>query len=95
VAEQPGPVPGGLPTRVAEVTHALMEAWTTAGGSAPLTVAEICVYDSNALNVEYTRRALRQARTCGLTDGAGGLWFATSRAWEMRRELDDWFYGNG
>lgn len=80
-----------IPPRTAHAVHALMEAWTNAGGSGPLTTAEICEYDSEALTARDTAAALSQARRLGLADGARGLWFATDRAWEMRRVLEDRF----
>lgn len=78
-----------LPERTAQVVHALMEAWTAAEGSVPVTAAEVMVYDSEALTVQSTAAALTSARRLGLADGMDGLWFATNRAWEMRRELED------
>jgi hypothetical protein len=78
-----------LPRRIAEVTHALMEAWTQAGGSAPVTTHEVLEYDSRSLSSASTSSALRGAMRLRLADRAGrGLWFATSRAWELRREME-------
>jgi hypothetical protein len=82
----------GLPRRVAHVTHALMARWTDKDGSGPLTTAEICEYDSEALTAAHTAAALTRARQLGLASSAGpGLWFATDRAWEMRRALENRF----
>jgi hypothetical protein len=80
-----------LPKRVAEVTHALMEAWTQTGGSAPVTTHEVWEYDSRSLTLGSTSSALTRALRLGLADRAAprGLWFATSRAWEIRRELEN------
>jgi hypothetical protein len=78
-----------LSPRVAQVTRALMEAWANAGGSAPVTASEVCEYDAEALNAVQTGIALSHAKQCGLADGAGGLWFATERAWAMHRELEE------
>lgn len=78
-----------IPRRVAHVTHALMEAWTAVGGSAPVTTAEVCEYDSEALSARHTAAALCRARDHGLAGGTGGLWFATPRAWELRRILEE------
>lgn len=82
--------PADLPRRVAEVTHALMEAWTQAGGSVPVTTSEVMVYDWEALTLGSTSSALfRAMRRYRLADRAGhGLWFPTSGAWEMRNALD-------
>ncbi len=79
-----------IPARAAHVTHALMEAWTTCDGSGPLTAAEICEYENpvEAPTVKHTASALREAKALGLVDGVPGLWFATGRAWELRRELE-------
>ena len=68
-----------------------MESWTSAGGSAPLTTAEVCEYDSEALTARDTAAALVHARRLGLAGGGHGLWFATNQAWEMRRLLEDRF----
>jgi hypothetical protein len=67
------PPPAGLTRRVAEVTHALMEAQITSGGSVPLTAAEICVYDGQALTVAHTVQALHQAHDCGMVAHVGPL----------------------
>ncbi|MGH3121083.1 MAG: hypothetical protein ACRDND_08625 [Streptosporangiaceae bacterium] len=80
-----------IPDRAAHVTHALMEAWSAAGGSAPVTTAEVCEYDSEALTPRHTAAALIQARRLGLANGGRGLWFATDRAWAIRRVLEDRF----
>ena len=79
-----------LPKRVAQVTHALMEAWTQYGGSAPVTTHEVWEYDSRSLSLGSTSSALSRAMRLGLTDRAAprGLWVATERAWAMRRELE-------
>jgi hypothetical protein len=84
--------PRFLSPRVARVTHALMEAWAQAGGG-PLTAAEVCEYDSEALTPVQTGIALSRARERGLADGARGLWFATDQAWAMRRELEEHVLG--
>ena len=84
-----GPAPCGLPLRVAQVTHALMEAWTQAGGGL-VTTSEVMVYDENALTLGSTSGALFRAMSRGLVDRAGwGLWFPTSKAWELRRALEE------
>jgi hypothetical protein len=82
-----------LPLRTARVVYALMEAWTGSGGSAPVTSAEVCEYDSEALTIRHTSAALAQARRLGLADGCDDLWFATDRAWEMRRTIEDQVLG--
>lgn len=84
-----------LPRRVARVTHALMTTWTDAGGSAPVTAAEVCVYDSEALSVQSTGTALAYARKLRLADSAPGgpdgvrLWWPSDGAWELRRSLEE------
>jgi hypothetical protein len=85
-----------LPERVAQVVHALMEAWEQEGACAPVT-AEVCVYDSTALSVQSTAVALTQARRLGLVSSCPGpdgrrLWW-TDQAWEMRRALEDRLLG--
>ena len=79
-----------LPLRVAEVTHALMEAWTQAGGG-PITTHEVWEYDSRSLTLGATSSALTRALDLDLVDRAAprGLWFATTKAWEMRHQLED------
>jgi hypothetical protein len=78
-----------LSRRVAHSVHALMEAWTQAAGSGPLTAAEVVIYDGGALTSQHTAAGLAEARKLGLTDGRNGLWFATDRAWTLRRALED------
>ena len=88
------PDPASLPLRVAQVTHALMEAWTEAGGSVPVTTTEVMVYDAAALTLGSTSSALSRAMRHELADRAGhGLWFATSRAWAMRGALESLILG--
>jgi hypothetical protein len=77
-----------LSLRVAQVAHALMEASTNAGGG-PLTAAEVCEYDGEALSVHATAAALTHARRLRLADRFDGLWFPTNKAWELRRALED------
>lgn len=83
-----------LPRRVAHVAHALMMAWEEAGGSAPVTAAEVCIYDSEALSVQGTGRALACARKLRLADSAPGgplgvmLWWPADGAWKIRRALE-------
>ena len=78
-----------LPLRTAQALHALMARWRDAGGSAPITAAQVCEYDETALTVRHTAAALAHARRLGLADGYDGLWFATSAAWDMRKALED------
>lgn len=87
-------IPLDLPIRVAQVTHALMEAWSERHGNAPVKAAEVCIYDAWALTPRHTAAALAQARQHGLADGRGGLWFATDRAWEIRRALETLVLGD-
>jgi hypothetical protein len=82
-----------IPQRVAHVTHALMESWTNTGGCGPVTTAEVCEWDSEALTARNTASALVHARRLGLAGGGHGLWYATHRAWELRRALEDRFLG--
>lgn len=81
-----------LPKRVAHVTHALMEAWTQANGSCPVTTTEVMEYDAEALTLGSTSSALTRAMRYGLADRVGrGLWFATEQGWKLRRDLEDRF----
>jgi hypothetical protein len=85
-----------LPPRVAHVTHALMARWRDLGGNGPLTAAEVCEYDSEALSARATGTALAHARrfrlaSCVPGPDGNGLWWATDRAWEMRGALEDRF----
>jgi hypothetical protein len=48
-----------LPPRVAQVTHAPLEALTQAGGG-PLTAAEVMIYDENGLTVQTPRARARR-----------------------------------
>jgi len=79
----------GLPPRVAQVVHALLETLAQAGGG-PVAAAEVMIYDEQALTVQGTAAALTAALGLGLADGVGtGLWTATRRAREMRQALED------
>lgn len=81
-----------LPPRAAHVMHALMARWSDADGSGPLTAAEVCEYDIEALTVRHTAAALARARQFGLAELAGpGLWTATNRAWMMRAAIEERF----
>ena len=74
----------GLPPRVAQVVHALLETLTQAGGG-PVTAAEVMIYDEQALTVQAAAAALLMGLGLGLADRVGtGLWTATERAWERR-----------
>ena len=84
-----------LPPRVAHAVHALLARLRDASGG-PLTAAEVCEYDSEALSVVSTGVALGHARRYGLADSwpagrAGRVWTATRRAQDMRRDLEDRF----
>lgn len=80
-----------LPPRVAAVTHALMEAWSLL--ESPVTAAEVCEFDSDALDASVTYLALCTARRYGLALGDHGLWFASPAGWAMRRALEDRIVG--
>lgn len=86
-----------LPQRVAEVTHALMEASNAIGGGVPVTTYEVWQYDGRSLSLGATSSALTRAMRFRLADRAAprGLWMATNRAWEMRRALEDRILGAG
>jgi hypothetical protein len=83
--------PDDLPIRVAAAVHALMEASAEGG---PVTTAEVCELDADALRPEDTSAALSAARNRGLAVGAHGYWSATRAAWKMRRELEDLVTGD-
>lgn len=97
VPEAPARATGALPVRVAEVAHALMEAWTQSGGSVPVTTHEVWEYDTRSPCLGSTSSTLARAMRYGLADRAAprGLWIATNRAWEIRRELEDRVLGEG
>jgi hypothetical protein len=80
-----------LPLRVAEVTHALMEACRAIGGGVPVTTHEVWRYDERSLTLGATSSALTRAMKLRLADRAAprGLWMPTNAAWEMRRALED------
>lgn len=78
----------GLSDRVAEVTHALLEA-SSQHGSTPLRASEVMIYDARALSARATGVALSKARRHGLAHGWSGLWFPTELARDLRSALED------
>lgn len=75
--------------------HALLARARDAGGG-PLTAAEVCEYDSEAVSVVSTGAALAWARRYGLVDSwragrEGRVWSPSNRAAEMRWALEDRF----
>jgi hypothetical protein len=90
-ADPPAP-PAGLPRRVAEVTHALVEMQAITPGKPPMTATEICDYDAETASLDDTIQALAQACEHGLAVSVGHRWIPTPRAWQLRGELEEWFY---
>jgi hypothetical protein len=89
----------GLPDRVAQVTHALLEAshaHAQAGGACtPVRTSEVMIYDHEALTLGSTSSALARAMERRLADRWGwGLWSPTNAAWEMRRALEEAVLGD-
>lgn len=83
-----------LPRRLAHATHALMAAANVmeGNGPGPLTSAEVCVYDAEALSPRHTGAALREARKKGLVmyvPGGEGYWTPTNFALGYKREFED------
>jgi hypothetical protein len=78
-----------LPPRIAEVGLALVQAWTEAGGVAPVTTHHVWQHDSRALSVGATSSVLSRAVSFRLVRRAGrGQWSATDQVLEIRGELE-------
>ena len=84
--------PAGLTRRVAEVTVALLEAWTTSPPGWYPSIAEIHLYDSARVTVNGTEQALLEAAGQGLAADWGAGWQPTGKARELHPRLEEWFY---
>lgn len=79
---------GTMPRRVAHVTHALQIAVDERNGG-PVRPSEVMIYDREALTLGSTCSALRRAIDHGLVDrGARGLYFATTKAGDLKLALE-------
>lgn len=75
-----------LPRRVAHATHALISRGRDAG--MPVTAAEVCEYDEEAVSVRATAAALREASHKNLAMNLRGLWVPTALASSYREALE-------
>jgi hypothetical protein len=78
-----------LPRRVAHAVCALVESQNAL--NMPVSAAEVCVYDSEALSVRSTAAALTAAQRLGLCVHTGRYWIATGAAMSLRYALEDRF----
>jgi hypothetical protein len=78
-----------IPRRTAHATHALLTA--SKEHNMPVTAAEVCIYDEEALSVRSTGSALREARVRGLAVFTGLYWIPTNFALDLRREFEERF----
>lgn len=76
-----------LPRRTAHAVHALLYASYEAG--MPVSAAEICVYDSEAISVRATGAALREARRLGLAEYYPPYWVASYIAGNHRKDFEE------
>lgn len=78
-----------LPRRTAHATHALLVASTE--HKSPVTAAEVCIYDSEALSARSTGAALREARRLDLAAFTGQYWIPWGAALDQRRDFESRF----
>jgi hypothetical protein len=78
-----------LPQRTAHVVHALMA--SSRDHNMPVTAAEICLYDSEALSVRATGMALAHARKLRLAVYTGKYWIPSFVALDMRHAFEERF----
>ena len=78
-----------LPRRIAHVAYATLVACE---GGNPSTPSEIIIYDAESRSLGGTCSALRRAIEAGLVDRWGhGIYVPTTRAYGLRRPLEDRF----
>jgi hypothetical protein len=90
---EPPPAPAGLDRRTAEVTQALLEAFTCAPPGWYPTAADVARYATGP----GTAAALARAAALGLAQAGpppGDRWQPTARAEALRGALDAWFYSS-
>ena len=76
-----------LPARTAHAMHGLLEASRCM--NAPVTAAEACIYDFDAMSPLATAMSLRHAARLGYCVYTGRYWCPLNAAYELRYALED------
>mgnify|MGYP001581685887 CR=1 FL=1 len=80
-------VVAALPSRTAHALHGMMEA--SRNEKMPVTAAEACIYDFDAISPRATARSLRHAATLGYCVYTGRYWCPLNAAYDLRYALED------